>query len=61
MGVTFIDVEETPERGKEHGIEQIPTQVFFSPKGRELFRHVGFMAKEDILAKWRELGYDFAE
>lgn len=61
LRVTFIDVEESPERAKQYGIELIPTQIFLSPKEKELFRHVGFMAKADILAKWRELGYDFAE
>ena len=24
----------------------------------ELFRHEGFMSREDILAKWKELGVD---
>jgi hypothetical protein len=26
--------------------------------GKELYRHQGFIAKEDILKKWRELGID---
>jgi thioredoxin 1 len=37
----------------------IPTQIFFDAEGRELFRHTGFLAKEDILAKWKELGVPF--
>jgi thioredoxin 1 len=36
----------------------IPTQIFFDAEGKELFRHVGFFAKEDILAKWKELGVE---
>ena len=60
MNVTFIDVWANPDEGKKYGIEQIPTQIFYGSDGKELFRHVGFLAKEDILAKWRELGYDFA-
>jgi thioredoxin 1 len=34
------------------------TQIFIDPSGKELFRHVGFYAKADILAKWKELGID---
>jgi thioredoxin 1 len=36
----------------------IPTQIFFDTAGKELFRHEGFFAREDILLKWKELGVD---
>jgi len=52
----FIDVWENPDAGKQYGINLIPTQIFFGADGKELFRHEGFFAKADILAKWRELG-----
>ena len=54
----FIDVWENNEAGKTYGINLIPTQIFFGADGKELFRHEGFFAKEDILAKWKELGVD---
>lgn len=54
----FIDVWENRDEGQHYGIRMIPTQIFFDASGRELFRHEGFMAKKDILAKWRELGVD---
>jgi thioredoxin 1 len=57
--VQFIDVWQNPEPGKQYGIRVIPTQIFFAPDGKELFRHEGFFSKEDILAKWKELGVDF--
>jgi thioredoxin 1 len=38
----------------------IPTQIFYDADGNELFRHEGFYAKEDILAKWAELGIDLS-
>jgi thioredoxin 1 len=60
MNVEFIDVWENPDAGKPFSIEIIPTQIFFNAEGKELFRHVGFFAKEDILAKWKELGVDLA-
>ncbi|MCP5519571.1 MAG: thioredoxin family protein [Verrucomicrobiales bacterium] len=54
----FIDVWKNPDEGKTHGVEMIPTQIFYDAQGTELFRHVGFFGKEDILAKWQELGVD---
>jgi thioredoxin 1 len=58
MNVEFIDVWVNPDAGKPYGIEMIPTQIFFDASGKELFRHTGFFGKEDILAKWKELGVD---
>jgi thioredoxin 1 len=34
----------------------IPTQIFYAADGRELARHEGFIGRDEILAKWRELG-----
>jgi thioredoxin 1 len=56
LRVDFIDVWENPDAGKPYGIRLIPTQVFLAPDGKELWRHEGFLGKEDILAKWKELG-----
>lgn len=61
MNVEFIDVWINPEAGKQYGIQMIPTQIFYDAKGKELFRHTGFFAKEDILRKWKELGIDLGD
>lgn len=58
LQVEFIDVWEDRSAGDQYRIRVIPTQIFFDPSGKELFRHVGFMSKEDILAKWKELGFN---
>ena len=58
MNVEFIDVWVNPDAGKPYGIEMIPSQIFFDASGKELFRHTGFFGKEDILAKWKELGVE---
>ncbi len=58
LNVEFIDVWQNPDAAKVHGVEVIPTQIFYDAEGKERFRHVGFFAKEDILAKWKELGVD---
>jgi len=43
-----------------YNIKLIPTQIFYDPSGKEVFRHEGFFGKADILAKWKELGVDLA-
>jgi thioredoxin 1 len=59
--VVFIDVWENPAESRKHGVKLIPTQIFFDADGKELFRHEGFYSREDILAKWKELGIAFGE
>ncbi|NQV36204.1 MAG: thioredoxin family protein, partial [Phycisphaeraceae bacterium] len=57
--VDFIDVWKHPNEAPKYKITTIPTQIFFDAQGKELWRHVGFISREDILAKWKELGYGF--
>lgn len=59
MNVEFIDVWKNRDKAAEYGVQMIPTQIFYDASGKELFRRSGFIGREDILAKWRELGYDF--
>jgi thioredoxin 1 len=54
--VAFIDVWEDPPAAEPYRINLIPTQIFFDASGNELWRHEGFLGKEEILAKWKELG-----
>ena len=54
--VSFVDVWQAEGKSEQYGIKSIPTQLFFDKDGKELFRHVGFYPKEDILAKWKEFG-----
>ena len=58
LQVDFIDVWKNPDAGGQYGIRVIPTQIFYDAQGQELFRHEGFYGKEDMLAKWKELGVD---
>jgi thioredoxin 1 len=59
LEVVFIDVWQNSDEGDKYKIRVIPTQIFFSPEGKELFRHEGFYSREDILGKWKELGFAF--
>ena len=52
--VVFYDVWKTPKYAKDYGIRMIPTQVFINKNGEEIFRHVGFFPKEDIIKMLKE-------
>jgi thiol-disulfide isomerase/thioredoxin len=54
--VEFINVYENQVLAQRYGIQSIPVQVFFDKDGREIYRHVGFYSKDDILAKLSEIG-----
>jgi len=61
LDVVFIDVWENPAAGQDYNIRLIPTQIFFDAQGKELWRHQGFISKDDILAKWKEFGVDLPQ
>jgi len=52
--VVFYDVWKIPKYAKDYGVQMIPTQVFIDKNGDEIFRHVGFYAKDDIIKMLRE-------
>jgi thioredoxin 1 len=56
LTVEFIDVWKDRAAGDKYKVKAIPTQIFYDAKGKELFRHVGFYPKADIVAKFKELG-----
>jgi len=58
LAVEFHDVTQNYKIGEKYKIEMIPTQIFLDPEGKEIFRHTGFFSKDEIVAKWKELGYD---
>lgn len=60
MEVQFIDAWKNRDEAANYGVRMIPTQIFFAPGGKELYRHTGFYSREDILTKWQELGFSFA-
>lgn len=57
LDVVVVDVDKNPELAAQLGIRLIPTQLFFSPDGKVLARHEGFLSKEDIVNAFGQLGY----
>jgi len=56
LQVDFIDVWKDPSAGKPYNIQAIPVQIFFDANGKEIFRHLGFYPKEEILATFKAQG-----
>jgi thioredoxin 1 len=54
--VVFYDVWKDPAPARKYGIQLIPTQVFVDSNGKEISRHVGFFAKEEIIKLLKEHG-----
>lgn len=54
--VVFIDVWKNREQAGRFGVRSIPTQIFFDADGKEVYRHVGFMAEKDIIAQMEKMG-----
>ena len=54
--VVFYDVWKDPRPARKYAIQLIPTQVFIDQKGKEIFRHVGYFPKEEILKMLKEKG-----
>ena len=59
MEVRFVDAWKNPDEAKSYQVQMIPTQIFYSPDGKELYRHLGFIGREGILNEWQKLGYVF--
>lgn len=56
LQVDFIDVWQDRAAAEPWRIAMIPTQVFLAADGRELWRHEGFISREEILARFKALG-----
>ena len=54
--VRIIEIYEERELTRTNRIRLIPTQIFFDSKNREIFRHEGFMDKEQIKKIFQKMG-----
>ena len=56
LQIEFIDVWKDTSAAEKHGVQAIPTQIFYDAGGKEFFRHTGFYSKDQILAAFRDKG-----
>ena len=54
--IIFIDVWINREQAPRFGVSTIPTQIFYDAKGKETYRHVGFMSEKEIVAQLQKMG-----
>jgi thioredoxin 1 len=54
--IKIIEVYQERELTKANGIRLIPTQIFFDAKNQEVYRHIGFMDKEQIKNVFKTMG-----
>jgi len=53
-----IDIYKYQDLAREYKVQVIPTLVFFDGNGKEVFRHIGVLEKEKIIAKLKEIGME---
>jgi len=56
LEVIFIDVRQDNRTGRRFRVTMIPTQVFLDKDGKEMHRHVGFYAYEEIAQVLKKAG-----
>lgn len=56
LNVGFVHVRKHQILAARYGIRSIPVQVFFDKDGKEVFRHAGFFALDEIEKKLAEMG-----
>ncbi|MFH0795586.1 MAG: thioredoxin family protein [Candidatus Omnitrophota bacterium] len=61
LDVEVIDIYEDQSAARKYKIRLIPTQIFLDREGKEIYRHEGFMSKEDILEQWKKSGFDLVK
>jgi thioredoxin 1 len=54
--IKVIEVYDERELTQNNRIRLIPTQIFFDAKNQEVFRHEGFMDKEQIKKVFEKMG-----
>ena len=56
LNVSIVSVDLYRDITRYYKIMAIPTQVCFDSSGKEVFRHVGFWPKDQIIAELSKLG-----
>jgi len=58
LNVVIVEIDDNMDLTQQYGIMAIPTQVIFDQYGREITRHTGFWAREQILSQLWMMGID---
>jgi peptidylprolyl isomerase len=58
LNVCIVSVDEYRDLTNRYNVMAIPTQIGFDSAGNEIFRHVGFWAKDDIVSQLNKMGIE---
>jgi len=56
--IILLEISEYRQIANRFNVRLIPTQIFFDKEGKVYWRHEGFLSKEEIVKKLRELGVE---
>ena len=56
LNIVFVHVGNEQILASRYGVQGIPLLIFFDAEGKEVFRHTGFFAQEQIEGKFAEMG-----
>ncbi len=56
--VLIIEIDEYRALTRRSKVRMIPTQIFFDARGNEVYRHEGFMGRETMVNKLKEMGVE---
>jgi len=56
LNVVIVEIDDHMDQTRQYGIMVIPTQIVFDSEGKEITRHVGFWAKEEIITQLKKMG-----
>lgn len=51
-----IDVDKNPNVAKQYNVTAIPVQIMFDESGKQVFKHVGFLSKDEIVTQFKKMG-----
>lgn len=54
--IILLEISGYRELARKYRVRVIPTQIFFDKDGKEYWRHEGFLSKDKIVEKLKELG-----
>ena len=58
LNVVIVEIDDNVDLTRQFGIMMIPTQIFLDSEGEEVFRHIGFYPKEEIIAQLEKMGIE---
>jgi len=58
VDIRIVNVYEEQALSQQARIQVIPTQIFYDPDGKELYRHIGVYPSDSIVGKFKEFGWE---